>query len=60
MPKMSRYIRLALKYCEHENLFTIDPITKYKIMEPEDIWFAILEIVKYENRNRNKKEVEAF
>jgi len=51
---VSRYVKLALKYCIHERWFTVNPITKQKEFEPNDIWYALLEIRDYELRNRQK------
>jgi len=52
-----RYIKFAMKYCDHKRLFTIDNITKKKVYDPCDLWEGILALHDHENRNRRKAKV---
>jgi hypothetical protein len=53
--KYSPYLILAEKYCIKKGWFTPDETTGCPIVEPEDMWQAIIDIVKFENRNRRTK-----
>jgi len=53
--KISPYITLAEKYCFKKGWFVVNPISKMREIESEDMWTAILNIWEYENRNRKKK-----
>lgn len=53
--KVSRYVTFAIKYCDHEGLFTVDEITGKRDYKPEDLWEGILALRKHENRNRKGK-----
>ncbi len=55
MPKISKYLRFGIAYCNYKNLFKFDAIGKQKIYEPEDIWEGILMMYDHENRNRGNK-----
>jgi hypothetical protein len=53
--KYSPYLILAEKYCIKKGWFTTDKTTGHPVVEPEDMWQAIINIRAYENRNRRTK-----
>jgi hypothetical protein len=52
--KYSPYLILAEKYCIKKGWFHVDPISKGKIVEPEDMWQAVINIREWESRNMGK------
>lgn len=53
--KWSPYLLLAEKYCVKKGWYKLDETNTHPIIEPEDMWQALIDIQEYEYKNRKGK-----